>query len=62
MNGVFDNEEIRYNKVKEENKLLRAKTEAIKSLKSQEELYAAAIKAMRRYAGETVEEDDEDIQ
>lgn len=49
-------------KLKEENKLLRAKTEAIKSLKSQEELYAAAIKAMRRYAGETVEEDDEDIQ
>lgn len=49
-------------KLKEENKLLRAKTEAIKSLKSQEELYAAAIKAMRRYAGETVEEDDEDVQ
>jgi hypothetical protein len=49
-------------KLKEENKLLRAKTEAIKSLKSQEELYAAAIKAMRRYAGEPVEDDDQDIQ
>lgn len=49
-------------KLKEENKLLRAKTEAIKSLKSQEELYANAIKAMRRYAGEAIEDDDEDIQ
>ena len=50
-------------KLKEENKLLRAKTEAIKSLKSQEELYAAAIKAMRRYAGDISEDDEtEDVQ
>lgn len=49
-------------KLKEENKLLRAKTEAIKSLKSQEELYANAIKAMRRYSGESVDDEAEDIQ
>lgn len=49
-------------KLEEENKLLRAKTEAIKSLKSQEELYANAIKAMRRYAGESIDdEESEDI-
>ena len=49
-------------KLKEENKLLRAKTEAIKSIKSQEELYANAIRAMRRYSGEQIEDETEDIQ
>lgn len=49
-------------KLKEENKLLKAKTEAIKSIKSQEELYAAAIKAMRRYSGEQVDDEPEDVQ
>lgn len=49
-------------KLKEENKLLRAKTEAIQSIKSQEELYAAAIRAMRRYSGEQVEDEPEDVQ
>lgn len=50
-------------KLREENRLLQAKTEAIKSLKSQEELYAAAIKAMRRYAGDiTDDEETEDVQ
>lgn len=48
-------------KLKEENKLLVAKTEAIKSLKSQEELYANAIRAMRRYSGEQVDDEPEDI-
>ena len=49
-------------KLREENKLLQAKTEAIKSLKSQEELYAAAIKTMRRYAGDISENDEaEDV-
>lgn len=48
-------------KLKEENKLLKAKTEAIKSIKSQEELYAAAIKAMRRYSGEQIEDEPEDV-
>ena len=49
-------------KIKEENKLLKAKTEAIKSLKSQEELYVNAIRAMRRYAGEPVDDETEDLQ
>ena len=49
-------------KLKEENKLLRAKTEAIKSIKSQEELYANAIRAMRRYSGEQIENETEDVQ
>lgn len=49
-------------KLKEENKLLRAKTEAIISIKSQEELYANAIRAMRRYSGEQVEDgESEDV-
>ena len=47
-------------KLKKENELLKAKTEAIKSAKSQEELYAKAIAAIRRYSG-AGEEDVEDI-
>ena len=38
-------------KLKKENELLRAKTEAIESAKHIEELYADAIKAMQRYSG-----------
>jgi hypothetical protein len=38
-------------KLKKENELLKAKTEAIKSAKSQEELYAKAIEAIRIYSG-----------
>ena len=47
-------------KLKKENELLKAKTDAIKSAKSQEELYAKAIAAIRRYSG-ACEEDVEDI-
>lgn len=38
-------------KLEAENKLLRAKTEALESQKRTEELYEEAIKAMRVYAG-----------
>ena len=38
-------------KLKEENKLLQAKTESIQSAKRVEELYAEAINAMRCYSG-----------
>ena len=38
-------------KLKEENKLLQAKTESIQSAKKIEELYTEAINAMRRYSG-----------
>lgn len=44
-------------KLEEENKLLRAKTESLQSQKRVEELYEDAIHAMRRYNGQ--EEDDE---
>lgn len=39
-------------RLREENKLLKAKTDLIESQKRTEELYEAAIKAMRRYAGQ----------
>ena len=38
-------------KLKEENKLLQARTEALQSAKRVEELYSEAISAMRRYSG-----------
>ena len=39
-------------KLQEENRLLKAKTEALQSSKRVEELYSEAIKAMRRYSGQ----------
>ena len=39
-------------RLREENKLLKAKTEALQSQKKTEELYEEAIKAMRRYNGQ----------
>ena len=39
-------------KLEEENKLLRAKTESIQSQKRVEELYLEALNAMRNYAGQ----------
>lgn len=55
-------ERLELEKLKEENKLLRAKTEALQSAKNIEKLYSEAIKAMRTYSGhgpaeEEVEED-----
>lgn len=43
--------QLEMEKLKEENKLLKAKTESIQSAKRVEELYAEAINAMRRYSG-----------
>lgn len=45
-------------RLEEENKLLRAKTEALESQKEIKELYQEALKAMRLYSGNT--EGDED--
>lgn len=45
-------------KLRQENELLKAKTEAIQSQKHSEELYAEAIKAFKDYAGFGEEEDD----
>ena len=47
-------------KLKKENELLRAKTEAISAQKEVKELYAEAITAFRRYSGMPVE-DEEDV-
>lgn len=44
-------ERLEKEKLEEENKLLRAKTEALKSAKRVEELYSDAISAMRKYSG-----------
>lgn len=43
--------------LKEQKKLITAKTEAIQSAKRVEELYSEALNAMRSYGGHTGEED-----
>ena len=45
-------------KLEEENRLLKAKTESIQSQKRVEELYAEALNAMRSYAGQVGDSDD----
>ena len=45
-------------KLQEENRLLKARTEALQSAKRVEELYSEAIKAMRRYSGEGSDDDE----
>ena len=45
--GRLENEKLR-----EENKLLKAKTENLESQKRVEELYAEAVNAMRTYSGQ----------
>lgn len=43
--------ELEKEKIAKENELLRAKTEALQSSKRSEELFAAAIQAMKKYGG-----------
>jgi len=50
-------ERLEREKLEEENKLLKAKTEMLQSAKRVEELYANAINAMKRYQG--VRDDDD---
>ena len=45
-------ERLEREKLEEENKLLKARTEQIQSMKRIEELYEEAIKAMRNYSGQ----------
>jgi hypothetical protein len=45
-------ERLERERLEEENKLLKAKTEAIKSAKRSEELMAEALAAFRNYAGQ----------
>ena len=43
--------EIELEKLRQENELLAAKTEAIRAAEAQEKIYADAIEAMRKYRG-----------
>ena len=52
-------ERLEKEKLEEENKLLKARTEALQSAKRVEELYADAISAMKRYSGNGGGEVDE---
>ena len=45
-------------KLQEENRLLKARTEALQSAKRVEELQSEAIKAMRRYSGQGSDDDE----
>ena len=54
--------QLEMEKLREENKLLQAKTESIQSAKRVEELYAEAINAMRRYSGNRSSSDEGDGQ
>lgn len=54
--------QLEMEKLREENRLLQAKTESIQSAKRVEELYAEAINAMRRYSGNRSSSDEEDDQ
>ena len=47
-------------KLQEENRLLKARTEALQSAKRVEELYSEAIKAMRRYSGQGGASDEDE--
>lgn len=51
-------ERLEKEKLEEENKLLKAKTEALQSAKRVEELYADAIAAMKRYSGNGGSDED----
>lgn len=53
-------ERLEKEKLKQENELLRAKTESLQSAKNVEALYKDALNAMRSYRGEKVEDDSED--
>lgn len=53
-------ERLEKERLAEENKLLKAKTEAIESSKHVEELYDNAIKAMRKYSGRGDENYDDE--
>jgi hypothetical protein len=51
-------ERLEKEKLEQENALLRAKTEALKSQKKVEELFSNAIAAMRSYSGKSDDGDD----
>jgi len=52
-------ERLEQERLKNENALLRAKVESMESAKKVEELYSAALEAMRSYAGQEVTQPDD---
>ena len=52
-------EKLEREKLKNENELLKAKTDNLASQKHVEELYVNALRAMRSYGSGTIDEDDE---
>ena len=52
LSSACEKSEMQIKKLEEENKLLRAKTENIKSMKRSEELMEEALKAFREYSGQ----------
>ena len=50
-------EQLEMEKIREENKLLKAKTEMIESQKRTEELYSAALAAMKSYSSSGLDAD-----
>ena len=52
-------EKLEREKLKNENELLKAKTDNLASQKHVEELYENALRAMRSYGSGTIDEDDE---
>ena len=55
-----EKERLEREKLAEENKLLKAKTEALQSQKKTEELFEEAIRAMRSYSGHGGEVDEDE--
>lgn len=53
-------EKIEQDILKEQKKLIEAKTESLQSAKRIEELYAKAIDAMKNYSGQNHDSEDED--
>jgi len=53
-------ERLEQDRLRRENELLQAKVESMASAKRVEELYAAALDAMRSYAGQPIEMELED--
>lgn len=55
-------ERLEQEKLERENELLATKVEVMASAKRVEELYATALQAMRSYAGQIVDEEDDDYE
>lgn len=53
-------ERLERERLEEENRLLKAKTKALESAETNDELYKKAIKAMQQYSGNGVSEEYED--